>query len=81
MSTTVLERPAAETQPEFEQLDQAEFATPISAHEHFSEDEIEALHRDDAMTAGMITIILGLAFTVLLGLVIGVNIWMAMSVE
>jgi hypothetical protein len=44
----------------------------------FTAEEIDSFHRDDAMTMGMIAVILGLAFTVLLGLVIGVNVWTAM---
>ncbi len=42
----------------------------------FTEVEIRKLHNDDAMAAGMIAMILSLAFLVLLSLTIGVNIWM-----
>jgi hypothetical protein len=37
--------------------------------------EVEAFHRDDAMASGMIAVILGCAFLVLLTLTIGVTIW------
>ena len=42
----------------------------------FAEDEISSMHNDDVMAAGMIGVILCLAFTVLLTLLISVNIWM-----
>lgn len=82
MSTSVLEMPVAQLeQLVVETRNQTNIAPHSEAHVPFTDDEIEALHRDDAMTAGMISIILGIAFTVLLGLVISVNIWMAMAVD
>lgn len=82
MSTSVLEMPIAEQQRAIVETQNLTNIAPLSeAHVPFTDDEIEALHRDDAMTAGMISIILGIAFTVLLGLVISVNIWMAMAVD
>jgi hypothetical protein len=42
----------------------------------FTEAKIRKLQNDDAMAAGMIAVILSLAFVVLLSLTIGVNIWM-----
>lgn len=44
----------------------------------FTADEVRSLHNDDAMAAGMISIILGLAFLFLLTLVAGVSIWTLM---
>jgi hypothetical protein len=42
----------------------------------FTEADIRKLQDDDAMAAGMIGVILSLAFMVLLSITIGVNIWM-----
>jgi len=42
----------------------------------FTAAEVRNMQRDDAMAAGMIGVVLGLAFTVLLSLTICVNIWM-----
>ena len=42
----------------------------------FTEADIRKLQHDDAMAAGMIGVILSLAFVVLLSITIGVNIWM-----
>ena len=39
--------------------------------------EVQAFRSDDAMAGGMVGVILGIAFTVLLGLVTAVNIWMS----
>jgi hypothetical protein len=45
----------------------------------FTEADIRNLQNDDAMAAGMIGVILSLAFVVLLSITIGVNIWMLSS--
>jgi|GEM_PF-3944007 hypothetical protein len=42
---------------------------------HFTDADVRAFQNDDAMTGSMVGVILGIAFTVLLGLVTAVNIW------
>jgi len=80
MSTTVLQRPS-----QFNQRSLAAYKAPQSIPRKaeeilFTEGELESLRRDDAMTGGMISVILGCAFLVLLGLVIGVCIWTTTAV-
>lgn len=83
MSSSVLEMPSAQ-----EPIVVAARVVPdsvmpsslaTSATANFTDDEVDSLHQDDAMAAGMIAVILGIAFTVLLGLVISVTVWTALS--
>ena len=50
------------------------------AHAEFSDEERESFHRDDAMAAGMVSVILTLAFLVLVALAIGVTAWTVANV-
>ena len=61
-----------------EARDMSDVVRDPDAGVNFTEDEVNSFHRDYAMTAGMIAAILGIAFTVLLGLVISVAVWTAM---
>lgn len=47
-------------------------ASPVAS---FTPDEIRSFQNDDAMASSMIGVILGLAFLVLLSLVVGVSVW------
>lgn len=79
MSTSVLEMPSL---PKRSSIDIRPLPTVVpqpTPGTEFTEEEINAFHRDDAMTAGMIAVILGIAFSVLLVLVGGVTTWMLMS--
>lgn len=84
MSSTVLEMPPVE-EPSFvasrvaSDVVVSDLVVPADTTVNFTDDELDSLHRDDAMAAGMIAVILGIAFTVLLSLVIGVTVWTAMS--
>lgn len=55
--------------------DEPKLATAPSPVASFTSDEIHSFQSDDAMAAGMIGVILGLAFLFLLTLVVGVSIW------
>ena len=78
MSTSVLEMPPAQEQMVVEARGMSDVVRDPDAGVNFTEDDVNSFGRDDAMTAGMIAVILGIAFTVLLGLVISVNVWTAM---
>ena len=45
---------------------------------NFTPDEIRSFQNDDAMATGMIGVILGLAFVLLLTLAVGVSVWTLM---
>ncbi len=81
MSHSVLEMPVSRPVLTMETHEMnghdARTAAHAEADDAFTASQVNALYRDDAMTAGMIAIILGIAFTVLLGLVISVNVWTA----
>jgi len=83
MSSTVLEMPPVQVSPVAAIRVVPERPEPVVVADNitnnFTEGEVDSLHRDDAMAAGMIAVILGIAFTVLLGLVISVTLWTAMS--
>jgi hypothetical protein len=55
--------------------DESESVTPGSPVRRFTEGEAHSFQNDDAMAAGMIGAILGLAFLVLLALTVGVTVW------
>lgn len=48
---------------------------PEAGPDLFTEEDQEAFQRDDAMAGGMISVILSIAFCVLMSLVIGVTYW------
>lgn len=79
MSASVLEMPTLPKRSSIENRPLQAVAPQPTPGAEFTEEEINAFHRDDAMTAGMIAVILGIAFSVLLFLVVGVTTWMLMS--
>jgi hypothetical protein len=52
-----------------------ERTVPTGHQNGFGPREVRALQGDDAMATGMIGVILGIAFSVLLALTIGVTLW------
>ncbi len=58
------------------QISPGHYSTGHHSTGPFTAAEVRNMQRDDAMAAGMITVILSLAFVVLLSLTICVNIWM-----
>jgi hypothetical protein len=78
MSTSVLEMHPAQEYPVVEARGMSDVVPHPDAGDNFTEAEVDSLHRDDAMAAGMIAVILGIAFLVLLGLVISVTVWTLM---
>ena len=78
MTTSVFEMSPAQEHRVVEARGMSDVVRDPDAGVNFTEDEVNSFHRDDAMTAGMIAAILGIAFTVLLGLVISVAVWTAM---
>ena len=58
--------------------DEPKLATAASPIASFTSNEIRSFQNDDAMAAGMIGVILGLAFLCLLTLVVGASIWTLM---
>lgn len=48
---------------------------PAAGPDLFTEEDQAAFQRDDAMAGGMISVILSIAFCVLMSLVIGVTYW------
>ncbi len=79
MSTSVLELPTVQQSPVVADRIGPDSVVPAASTDNFTDDEVDSLHRDDAMAAGMIAVILGIAFTVLLGLVTSVTIWTSLS--
>lgn len=86
MSTSVLEMPSVQQSPAVAVRVASGSVTPLATTDNFLENvadqftdnEVDSLHRDDAMAAGMIAVILGIAFSVLLVLVIGATVWTAL---
>lgn len=81
MRTALLEMPVVEEQPVIELPASAPMAPNTRAAYGFTEQELAAMSRDDAMASGMISVILGIAFSVLVCLAVGVGIWTSMMVE
>lgn len=84
MSTSVLEMPSVQQSPVVaarvaSDKVVSDNVVPAATTDNFTDDEVDSLHRDDAMAAGMIAVILGIAFTVLLCLVTSVTIWTSLS--
>jgi hypothetical protein len=78
MTTSVFEMSPAQEHRVVEARGMSDVVRDPDAGVNFTEDEVKSFHRDDAMTAGMIAAILGIAFMVLLGQVISVTVWTAM---
>ena len=81
MSTAFLEMPAVQEQPVVELPIPPAIAPSARAEYGFTEEQLAAMTRDDAMAGGMISIILGIAFSVLVCLALGVGIWTSMVME
>jgi hypothetical protein len=75
MNSSVLEMPRLNHQSTFGIVKAATPVTANSAAVGFTTAEMESFQNNDAMAGGMIAVILGLAFSVLLGLVITVSVW------
>ena len=80
MSTAFLEMPRIE-QPLVEARTNPVVAPEVVALPGLNEADLAAMRRDDAMASGMIAIILGIAFSVLVCLAVGVGLWTSMVVE
>jgi hypothetical protein len=75
MNTAVLELPSLnQTAIAAEHIEQ-EVAGANLFTDNFAESEIQSLKNNDAMAAGMIAVILGIAFTSLLCLAITASVW------
>jgi len=78
MSPSLLEMPEIESEIVVTEARAIFAPEPIESdvsNPGFTDDEIAALHQDDAMASGMIAVILTIAFSVLLALTVGVTIW------
>jgi hypothetical protein len=75
MNSSVLKMPRLSHQSSFETVGIAGSAAANSAAVGFTTAEMASFQNNDAMAGGMIAVILGLAFSVLLGLVITVSVW------
>jgi hypothetical protein len=75
MHASVLEIPNSKWQPDVVTLAESQAAMPDVPIANFTAAEMNSFQNDDAMAAGVIAVVLGLAFVVLLTLTIGVSVW------
>ena len=75
MNTSVLEIPRSKWQPAVMTFDEPEAVVSDAPPAGFTTAEVQSFRHDDAMAGGVIAVVLGLAFVVLLTLAIGVSVW------
>lgn len=75
MNTAILEFPRLNQPVIVVEHIEPEVAAGNPFTDNFTESEIESLKNNDAMAAGMIAVILGIAFTSLLCLAITASVW------
>lgn len=75
MNTATLELPRLNQASIVEQHLEKEADASNPFTDNFTDGEIESLKNNDAMAAGMIAVILGIAFTALLSLAITASVW------